>query len=52
MKDGLKEGKGILYYINEDKYEGEFKGDFKHGKGILYPLMEVEVNMKEILKMV
>ena len=41
MKNGLKEGKGILYYNKDDKYkrkkyEGEFKNDKKEGKGIIY----------------
>ena len=41
LKNGLKEGKGILYYDEEDefnrkKYEGEFKNDKIEGKGILY----------------
>ena len=40
MKNGLKEGKGILYYDkdNENKrkiYEGEFKNDKPDGKGIM-----------------
>ena len=36
IKNGVKEGKGIMYYSNGDKYEGEFKNDLKEGKGILY----------------
>ena len=40
-KNGLKDGKGILYYNKDDeknrrKYEGEFKNDKKDGKGIMY----------------
>ena len=40
MKDGIKEGKGILYYDKNDKYnrykyEGDFKDDIREGKGIL-----------------
>ena len=43
MKNGLKDGKGILYYDKDDekkrdKYEGNFKNDKKEGKGILYYL--------------
>ena len=41
LKNGLKEGKGILYYnINDEKgrkkYIGEFKNDKMEGKGIMY----------------
>ena len=28
-------GKGIYYYANGDKYDGEWKDDKKNGKGIL-----------------
>ena len=30
------EGKGILYYNDGERYEGEFLNDKKDGKGILY----------------
>ena len=41
IKNGLKEGKGIIYYNRDDekerkKYEGDFKNDLKEGKGIMY----------------
>ena len=41
IKNGLKEGKGIFYYNNDDKnkrvkYEGDFKKDKPEGKGIMY----------------
>ena len=41
IKNGLKEGKGILYYNKNDeyerkKYDGEFKNDKREGKGIIY----------------
>ena len=41
MKNGLKEGKGILYYDKDNeykrkKYEGDFKNDKPDGKGIMY----------------
>ena len=41
MKNGLKEGKGILYYEKDNdkkrkKYEGDFKNNEPDGKGILY----------------
>ena len=41
IKNGLKEGKGILYYnkdskIKEDRYEGDFHNDKREGKGILF----------------
>ena len=29
-------GKGIFYFNNGDKYDGEFKDDTINGKGILY----------------
>ena len=40
-KKGLKEGKGIIYYVKDDKnkrkkYEGDFKNDKMEGKGIYY----------------
>ena len=40
-KDGLKEGKGILFFNKEDEYErreyeGTFNNDKKEGKGIIY----------------
>ena len=41
MKNGLKDGKGILYYskdleINEKIYEGDWKNDKREGKGIMF----------------
>ena len=41
IENGLKNGKGILYYNKNDefkrkKYEGEFKNDMKEGIGIMY----------------
>ena len=41
IKNGLKDGKGILYYNKNDKnnrkkYEGNFKNDKREGKGIFY----------------
>ena len=40
IKNGLKEGKGILYFDKENnylkKYQGEFKNDNFEGKGIFY----------------
>ena len=41
IKNGLKDGKGILYFEKDDKYkrkkyEGEFKNDKMEGKGIMY----------------
>ena len=41
LKNGVKDGKGILYYDKDDlyerkKYEGEYKNDKKEGKGIMY----------------
>ena len=36
IKNGKKEGKGILYYNNGDKYDGFFKDDKKEINGVLY----------------
>ena len=33
---GKKEGKGIFYYKNGDKYDGNFKDDKKEGKGSFF----------------
>ena len=33
--NGLKEGRGIFYWNNGDKYEGDWKSDKPEGKGIL-----------------
>ena len=33
---GLREGKGIIYFNNGDRYEGDWKNDKKEGKGIFY----------------
>ena len=35
-KKGKKEGKGIMYYNNGDRYEGEFKNGVREGEGILF----------------
>ena len=35
FKDGLLSGNGTLIWLNELKYEGEFKADNRHGFGIL-----------------
>ena len=34
--NGLKEGKGILYYNDGDRYEGDFRNGKFEGKGIYY----------------
>ena len=34
--NGLREGKGIMYWNNGDRYEGEFRNGLKEGKGIYY----------------
>ena len=41
FKNGLRNGKGILYYNSKDyykrnRYEGEWKNGLREGKGILY----------------
>ena len=33
---GKKNGKGILYFYNGDRYEGEFENDKRNGKGIYF----------------
>ena len=33
---GKKEGKGIFYYKNGNRYEGDWRNDKKEGKGIAY----------------
>jgi hypothetical protein len=35
MKDGVRDGKGVLQWTNGDKYEGEFKNGFREGQGVL-----------------
>ena len=34
--NGIREGKGIMYWNDGDRYEGEWKNDKKEGKGIIY----------------
>ena len=34
LKEGIREGKGTIYWDNGDKYEGEWKNDKTHGQGI------------------
>ena len=34
--NGLREGKGITYWEDGDKYEGDYRNDNKEGKGIYY----------------
>ena len=34
--NGLREGKGIMYHNNGDRYEGDFRNDKAEGKGIYY----------------
>ena len=41
MKNNLKEGKGLIYFKEDDddmrqRYEGEFKNDKIQGKGIMF----------------
>ena len=53
--NGIKNGKGILFYNKNNKYErnryeGDFKDDKLEGKGILY--WNDGVDMKVILKMI
>lgn len=36
MKNNQKNGKGIYYLAQRDRYEGEFKDDYINEKGIYY----------------
>ena len=36
MINNKREGRGILYFNEGDKYEREWKNDFMHEKGIFY----------------
>ena len=36
LKNNKREGKGIMYYNDGDRYEGGWKNDKKEGKGIMY----------------
>lgn len=35
MKEGVRDGEGVLEWSNGDKYEGEFKNGLRHGHGVL-----------------
>ena len=35
MKNGFRNGKGIYYYKNGAKYEGDFRNGLAEGKGIM-----------------
>lgn len=35
-EEGKRDGFGVFYYNNGDKYEGEWKNDKTHGKGIIF----------------
>ena len=34
--NGVPEGKGIMYWNNGDRYEGDWKNNEREGKGIMY----------------
>ena len=36
MKNGEKEGKGIFYWNDGIRYDGEWKNGKREGKGIMY----------------
>ena len=36
MKNDKREGKGIMYYKDGEKYDGEWKNGLFEGKGIYY----------------
>ena len=63
IKKEKRDRKGIMYYNDGTKYEGEYKNDNRDGYGILFLIMEIDmkdilikINMKEkvhyIIKMV
>ena len=39
-------GKGIFFYKNGNRYEGEWKNDKRHGLGTLYVLVEQENKLR------
>ena len=41
LKEGKREGSGIIYWSNGDKYEGEWKNDKNDGMGIYYYTYEL-----------
>lgn len=38
----MKEGNGVYYYTNGNKYEGGWKNDLKHGHGVYYNFVNGE----------
>ena len=36
LEDYIKKGKGMMYYSNGDRYEGEWNNDMKNGEGTMY----------------
>ena len=36
MKNCLAEGKGVMFYANGNRYEGDFINDLPDGQGIFY----------------
>ena len=36
MNNNMREGKGIYYFKNGNRYEGDWKKNLQHGKGIFY----------------
>ena len=36
IRNDIREGKGIMYYIDGDRYEGKWKNDKAEGKGIYF----------------
>ena len=38
----MKEGNGVYYYTNGNKYEGGWKNDLKNGHGIYYNFVNGE----------
>ena len=36
FKNGMRDGKGIFYFLDGARYEGDYKCDKREGKGIIY----------------
>ena len=51
--NGVPEGKGIMYWNNGDRYEGDWKNDERKGKEIFIGIMVIDMKIigKMIIKM-
>ena len=52
--NGVPEGKGIMYWNNGDRYEGDWKNDERKGKEIFIGIMVIDMKVigKMIIKMI